>query len=442
MKYISGRGLNIALCFTALTVANAHAQDLERLGGDLTSTNPREVVLQLPAPNITSEERFNFHLDGHTTFHISFDLPGADGKVPLGPLFNHNSCGGCHVNDGRGPISFSRRPPGSPMLIKVSLKGLNPDGSPRDVPGVGEQLQDHTISGKSKFNIKLKWLPVKGKYPDGTKYTLRKPDLTFDIPKINKRKVVSSLRMSPPVIGQGLLEAVPDETILAMADPDDADGDGISGRVNMVPNRETNTLAIGRFGFRASHPTVRQQSAAAFVHDMGVSNDIFKDGAEVPELPTIELDRVEFYLQVAGVPQAADQSDPDVIAGKGLFQTVGCDGCHKMTLTTGDSPIPELSRQEFHPFTDLLLHFMGKGLADKRDEFSALGSEWKTTPLWGLGLTEVLSKAKPGFLHDGRARTIEEAILWHDGEAFRTREAFKALPKAQRDQLIRFLRSL
>lgn len=432
----------LAAAFVAGSSSAAYGQDIENLGGDLSSDNPRTVVMQLPAPNVSSQERFNFHLDGHTTFHISFDLPDAQGKVPLGPFFNHNSCGACHVNDGRGPISISSRPPGSAVLVKVSLKGLNPDGSPKDVPGVGEQLQNHTVKGKTRFGLKLKWLTVKGKYPDGTRYTLRKPDLSFKVPGINSRKIVSSIRMTPPVIGQGLIEAIPDETLTALSDPTDANGDGISGKVNLVPNRETNGMSIGRFGFRASHPTVRQQSAAAFFHDMGVTNDLFSEAGAAPELSTLDLDRIEFYLQAAGVPKAQIQTDSDVVAGKGIFQRIGCDKCHVMTIKSGPSDVPEVANQTFHPMSDFLLHDMGKGLADKRPEFQATGSEWKTTPLWGLGLFEVLSTSKPGFLHDGRARTIEEAILWHGGEAAASQSMFKALPKVEREQLIKFLRSL
>ena len=417
------------------------AQDITNLGGDLTSHLPAFASLQLPSPNITSKEREDFHFSSHAQFHAPFDtlIPG---KVRVGPKFNHTSCGGCHVNDGKGPIKFSNGVDGSSMLVKVSLKGLLPNGLPRDVPGVGEQLQDHQVKGRSPFNIRLRWKFIEGKFPDGKKYKLRKPDLSFKIPRVNKRKIIHSLRMTPSVIGMGLLEAVPDSTLIALSDPNDANKDGISGKINMVIDRESNSKKIGRFGFKASHPTLKQQSAAAFFHDMGVTSSLFNPDNEEIEVSDEDLDKITFYQQVPGVHKAKDQSNPDVIRGKEIFQEINCHSCHVMTLKTGNSPIPELANQTFHPFTDLLLHDMGPGLADKRAEFSAQGREWRTTPLWGIGLTKELSPARPGFLHDGRARNIQEAIIWHGGEAKASRNAFMKLKASDRKKLILFLNTL
>ncbi|WKZ57367.1 MAG: di-heme oxidoredictase family protein [Bdellovibrionota bacterium] len=430
-----------ALVSLLLTVS-AWAQDITNLGGDLTSDLPIDTALELPAPNISSEELFQLHLAGHTDFHGSFLFTKLNGKRVLGPHFNHNSCGACHVKDGRGPIRISSRPPGSSVLVKVSLRGLNPDGSPRDVPRVGEQLQNHSIDGSTRYDIRLRWRTVRGVYPDGTKYTLRRPQLSFKIPGIRSTKVVHSIRMSPPTIGMGLLEAVPAATIVAMSDPDDLDGDGISGRVSYVPNLETGQIEVGRFGWRATQPTLKQQAAAAFFHDMGLTNELFLPEGKAQEIPDEQLARVVFYSQAAGVTPARDQDHPDVVAGKALFQQINCDSCHVMTLQTGDSEVVEVANQEFHPFTDLLLHDMGPDLADERPEFSATQREWRTPPLWGLGLHPFLSSKRPGYLHDGRARTIEEAILWHGGEALSSRESFKDLSAAERFQLIRFLQSL
>ena len=430
----------------ALSLApNSRAQDLSDLGGDLTNDIPANFAITLPAPNISSDELYTFNLEGFVVFNHLFDQEKRNDKFILGPNFNHNACGSCHVGDGKGRVAISQTSPGSAMLVKVALRGLNDDGSPRNVPGVGEQLQDHTKRGGHRFNINLSWLPVRGSYPDGTRYKLRKPNLTFEIPGYTGKKagrIVHSLRMTPPVFGMGLLEAVPDETIEAMADPDDLDQDGISGRVSLVPDRETNTIKIGRFGFRASNTTVKQQSAAAFFNDMGMTNELFTDETGSQEVSDEEMAKVVFYQQAVGVPKAKDQSDPDVIAGKELFQTVGCDDCHKMTLTTGVTSVVETNNQEFHPFTDLLLHDMGRGLSDKRAEFSASGREWRTTPLWALGFLEDLNRLDQRYLHDGRARTVEEAILWHGGEAKASRDAFKALELNQRLQLLRFLRSI
>lgn len=434
-----------ATCALALSLVAqpCAAQDLTNLGGDLTDpTLPLWTVLELPAPNIRSRDAYEYHLGGHQLFHGSFESTLLNGKPVIGPFFNHSSCGGCHIKDGRGPISFSRGLSFSAMLVKVSRPGLGENGAPTNVPGLPEQLQDHTITGRTRFNISLRWEKVRGKYGDGTPYVLRKPLLTFDLPQAKGKKVVTSLRMTPPVIGMGLLEAVPDATIIAMSDPNDLNQDGISGRVSYVPNRQSNTTAVGRFGFRASHPTIRQQSAAAFFNDMGMTNELFSSPDQQQEVSSADMDQVVFYQQAAGVMSARNQDDPDIMAGKELFKQMNCQGCHVMTLQTGASDVVEVANQEFHPFTDLLLHDMGRDLSDKRPEFEASGREWRTTPLWGLGLHEHLSTHNPGYLHDGRARTITEAILWHGGEAAASRRAFKALTKAEREQLIAFLMSL
>lgn len=241
----------------------------------------------------------------------------------------------------------------------------------------------------------------------------------------------------------GLLEAVPAETIEAMSDPNDLNGDGISGRASYVEDHTSNTTVVGRFGFRATHPTIKQQSAAAFFNDMGMTNEIFPTlNDPAMEVSQEAMAKVVFYLQAPGVIPARNQDNPNVIAGKALFQSLSCDACHKITLQAGPSSVAEVSNQVFHPFTDLLLHDMGGGLSDKRPEFSASGREWRTTPLWGLGLFRDLSQHRPGFLHDGRARSIEEAILWHGGEAKTSQRAFKKLSHTERDQLIQFLKSL
>jgi len=434
----------ISLSLLLQVSAAALAQDLTRMGGDLTSSDPLAVALELPAPNIASEERFQYHLAGHAEFHSSFEFVRKEGHLVLGPLFNNKGCGSCHFKDGRGVIDFNPNSDASSTLIKVALKGLKPDGSPRNVPGVGEQLRDHSITGKRLFDITLRWIKIRGHYPDGVEYNLRSPVYGFKIPNIDPKKVVYSPRITPPVIGMGLLEAVSEEDIIAASDPNDSNHDGISGRVSYVPDASSPTKIVGRFGFRATHATLRQQSGAAFFNDMGMTNPIFNNTKKAPEVDDDAFDKTVFYQQAAGVTPGRDQDSPDVQSGKQLFQQINCSGCHFMTLHTGPTSIPELVNQEFHPFTDLLLHDMGPKLADKRAEFSASGREWRTTPLWGLGLVRVLAVpgGRIGFLHDGRARTIEEAILWHGGEAKKSVRDFKLLTKLQRDQLIAFLRSL
>jgi CxxC motif-containing protein (DUF1111 family) len=245
------------------------------------------------------------------------------------------------------------------------------------------------------------------------------------------------------VFGVGLLEAVDAGTIIDRADPDDVDLDGISGRANIVWNQRERRTSIGRFGFKAASPSVLQQVAAAYSTDMGVTNPLFPMGDRIPDITRATLDLTAFYTRTLAVPRARAQNDPAVIRGQETFEILGCAKCHTPTLLTGQHSIPQLAHQTIHPFTDLLLHDIGDGLADGRQEFLASPREWRTTPLWGIGLTQtVLGNGEATYLHDGRARTLEEAILWHGGEAETSQKGFVGLAANERDALIQFLRSL
>lgn len=439
MKEVAFTGVLLIALLLCSAPGVSYAQDLSQIGGDLTSDLPGRSAIQVNAPNVTDEARRILQLQGFGVFHGQFEK-----KQGLGPIFINASCKGCHVDNGRGPAKFSRsKSVGSSMVVKVSLLGLQKNGAPKDVPGIGEQLKDHAISGASpNAEISLKWIPVEGTYPDGTKYKLRRPNLKYRLLGQANRRTISSLRMTPPVIGPGLLEAVPESEILKNSDRHDLDGDGISGHPNYVPDLLTGQKRIGRFGFKGSHVSVEQQTSAALMNDMGISNPILPDLAKKVELSADQLNILVLYQKLAGVPRPIKQDDTRVIAGKSLFQSVSCDKCHSVTMTTQIHQDPELSNQEFHPFTDLLLHDMGKDLADKRAEFSARGYEWKTSPLWGLGFSRRLAKGKAVYLHDGRARTIEEAILWHGGEAAKSIQKFKLLSKEEREDLLSFLDSL
>jgi len=249
---------------------------------------------------------------------------------------------------------------------------------------------------------------------------------------------------------------VPQADILALADPDDRDGDGVSGRANQVWDAAAGRLALGRFGWKANEPTVAQQAAGAFLGDIGITTPLFPDEnctAAVPDCrtaanggaPAIEADdfaKVVLYASSLAVPGRRDWDDPTVLQGKALFTALGCAACHMPTLTTGDYPtIPALTGQTIHPYTDLLLHDLGAELADGRPDFLAGGSEWRTPPLWGLGLIQTVN-GHTNLLHDGRARNALEAILWHGGEAQAARDNFARLDAAQREALLRFLDSL
>ena len=309
----------------------------------------------------------------------------------------------------------------------------------------------------------VNWQTIKDSFADGTPYELQKPIISFT--DLGYGPIGDNIQVSPrvgtPMIGLGLLEAVPSAAILALADPDDRDGDGISGRPNMVEDRTHGDTRLGRFGWKAGQPSVRQQIAGAFNGDIGITSSVFPDpnhtapqaaaglgelpnGGE-PELSERALERVTFYSQNLAVPNRRNIDNPQVQRGWEAFQQANCIACHTPTLTTAPEPAsPELAAlagQTIHPFTDLLLHDMGPGLADNRPEAQANGSEWRTAPLWGIGLTETVN-GHTRFLHDGRARSLSEAILWHGGEAEAAKEAYRTMSADDRAALIAFLESL
>ncbi len=414
------------------------SQDLTNLGGDLSTDIPGRNAIQAAAPNVTDMARVGVQASGFPLFH-RVTTP----KQGLGPSFANSSCAGCHVQNGKGPASFgSPSRHGSSMIVKLKPKGLLPDGSAPEVPGIGRQALDQSISKPIKRTLKVVWTEVPGRYADGTKYSLRKPKVVFPRSMKVPRGTIVSPRMSPPMIGMGLLEAISAIDVVRLSDTRDSNGDGISGRVNWVKDLTTGRYTVGRFGFKANHPTVLQQSAAALYHDMSITNPLFGADEGPIEASLNDLHLLAIYLKLAGVPKARAQDDPSVLAGKEIFQRLSCDSCHRMTMTTGPHTDPELSYQTIHPFTDLLLHDMGRGLADNWNEFSATGREWRTTPLWGLGFVRKIGGNRAVYLHDGRARSIEEAILWHGGEAAASQKAYVALPQAERRSLIDFLNSL
>jgi CxxC motif-containing protein (DUF1111 family) len=333
-------------------------------------------------------------------------------------------------------------------------------------PTYGGQLQDFAVPGiKAEGKMAISYADEPVTLGDGTVVTLRQP--TYSVTDLAygpmADDVMLSPRVAPPMIGLGLLEQVPAEDILAHADPDDRDGDGVSGKPNMVLDEVSGQRMLGRFGWKAGAAAIRAQSADAFAGDIGISTplvmkphgDCTAGEAECLAAPTGEqarlgaseapdpvLDLVTFYSQNLGVPQRRDVGDPAVLRGKAAFYGAGCVACHTPKyVTSRKAPTPAHQFQLIWPYTDLLLHDMGEGLADNRPEGDADGYEWKTPPLWGIGLTETVS-GHTEFLHDGRARNLTEAILWHGGEAQKSRDAFAAMPKAQREDLLAFLGSL
>lgn len=394
---------------------------------------------------------------------------GSDG---LGPLLNARGCQDCHLKDGRG------HPPEGPHDGRVSmfLRLSVPGGTMADIEGwlatqpdptYGGQLQDMAIPGhaaEGQMDIAYSEHPVT--LSDGQTVSLRAPVYTFSNPGYGSPHpdLMLSPRVAPQMIGLGLLEAIPAADLLSRADPDDRDGDGISGRPQIVPSVEHGVAMLGRFGLKAGAPTVREQSAAAFAGDMGLSSPLFPDpwGDCTPaqtacraapdgqepglrdglEVDGRSLDLVTFYARNLAVPERRRVDDPQVLRGKAVFHALNCQGCHTPKHVTHRlTDQPEQSFQLIWPYTDLLLHDMGEGLADNRPEGRATGREWKTPPLWGIGLTRQVS-GHSYFLHDGRARSLLEAVLWHGGEAQAPRDGVVALPTADREALIAFLESL
>jgi CxxC motif-containing protein (DUF1111 family) len=430
-------------------------EDLSRSGGAATVDGNVNNAFGQSLPGLDREQRRAFNV-GNNFFNDNWVTAPAstEGRDGLGPLFNAQSCSSCHQFDGRGAPPESVTDPQRGLLIRLSVRG--PDGVMPD-PVYGGQLQDRAINGvAAEGSIVITTEEIQGFYADGTPYTLQRPEYSIDNLGYGPlaEGVMLSPRIAPAVFGMGLLEAVPERVIRSSADPDDADGDGISGRINIALDADGNEV-VGRFGWKASVATVEQQNAGAFHGDIGVTTPLrpeetcspaqveclaAPDGGQ-PEVDAEKLDRVTFYTRSLAVPARRDVGSEDTTAGEQSFASLGCASCHSPTMTTGESDLADLSNQTIRPYTDLLLHDMGEALADGRPDGLATGREWRTAPLWGIGLVDDVN-GHTRFLHDGRARSLEEAILWHGGEAEASRQAFVALPADQRRQLLIFLESL
>ena len=428
----------------------------ELSGGATTVHDTTRNAFTLAARNLQGGRRDSF-FTGNSLFNRNWvtapsSTEGLDG---LGPTFNSSSCAACHFKDGRGRPPEPGEKPLS-LLFRLSIPGV--DG-PIDDPVYGDQLQPQAILGvPAEGEVVITTTPREGQYADGTPYTLEEPHyalerLAFGPPQPG---LMVSPRVAPVMIGLGLLEAIPDAALEALADPDDRNGDGISGRVNHVWDKARGEVRVGRFGWKSNQPSLQQQNAAAFLGDIGITSDLFPtdncppaqtacQGAPsggAPELDARKLEQVTFYSRMLAVPARRDPNALDVLRGRSLFRQVGCADCHVPRHETGlVEDAPELSNQTIFPYTDLLLHDMGEALADGRPDHEASGSEWRTPPLWGIGLVETVNR-HTRFLHDGRARSLEEAILWHGGEAERSREHFRTLSASERSALLRFLESL
>ena len=423
-------------------------------GGATTFNNRSSHAFGQPAPGLNAKE-MALHAAGDITFDAVFVTAPAPIHPGLGPKFNNNSCAGCHIKNGRGMPQLGQALVRTSLPASSSLPASKTEGVVPD-PIIGTQLQDSAVYGEQpEANVSLTWAETSGKYPNGETYSLRSPEITLTAvervgaaPLENRplsENLLTSLRIPPAIFGVGLLEAIPAETLEALADPKDQNKDGISGRVNRVWDFEKERLDIGRFGLKANSANLTSQTATAYAHDMGIANPLIPDEEGKQEIDHKTLEASAFYTQTLAVPARTQWDDPTVQKavqkGEKLFAAANCTACHLTSIKTGPSPVKALRNQTIQPYTDLLLHDMGKGLSDGRPDFEATGQEWRTTPLWGLGLTQtVLPYA--GYLHDGRARTVEEAILWHGGEAEESKQAFAIASKTDRQAMLKFLNSL
>ncbi len=389
-----------------------------RLGGFTTTFDDTERAFNRSARNLGLGDRRRFG-EGDRVFEAFF----GEGEG-LGPTFSGSSCTSCHVNNGR-----SRDLPDGEAVGEGFAFLTDPETDAR----YGTRVDPLSIDGEpTEPTVSVVWVEQTGTYDDGTTYRLRRPVAT------TPDGTVVAPRMAPTVIGTGLLEAIPDERLLELADPDDADGDGISGTIRMVEDPILGETIFGRFGWKASTGTVLTQTADAFENDMGIETGLISG---VGEISPDEAELAAFYSLVLAVPAMRNTDDPDVLAGSSIFTTIGCASCHTATHTTEVVDVQGLSEQTIFPYTDLLLHDLGPDLAESATVDSVDPSEWRTPPLWGLGLHDTIN-GNSSLLHDGRARNPEEAILWHGGEAEAVRDRYLGLPADERDQLLRFLDSL
>lgn len=457
--------LTALICGCDVEPRQAELESGEVFSGGAASTQRQDAnAFSMASTNLSPSRRMDFFV-GNAFFRNAW-VPG--GSLPanrsgLGPLFNSSSCQGCHIKDGRGHPPVADRvgtalstlvrlsvPAGAGSSMALLREGVVPE------PTYGTQLQDQAVTGHSaEGQLFLRYQLREVRMADGISVQLRKPMLTL----VNlgygamHPHTMMSMRVAPPMIGLGLLEAISPDELLTNIAQQERDG-RVSGRLNQVWDVRLQQTVMGRFGWKAGQPNLEQQNASAFAGDMGLTTSLVRqddctstqhlcvgDSADAEDVSTSIMASVLFYTRNLAVPTRREAGSSEVLRGKALFADIGCALCHRPSYVTAKAAEPELAGQKIFPYTDLLLHDMGEGLADGRSDFLATGYEWRTPPLWGIGLTERVSGHNQ-LLHDGRARNLLEAILWHGGEASFARDAVINLPTAQRESLLRFLESL
>jgi len=452
--------LSVVLLSAALGVAGTAATQVIR--STEKPIDPSNVYVQ-PIKGLTHLQLQKFQA-GEKQFKnpwVVFPLLGGDWG--LGPTFLASSCIACHVQGGRGRAFDNPNSIAFQQLLRLSVPGEGPDGAPKPHPNYGDQLQVFGVNVGLKDNLKpgeaelyIDWIAEPVTLSDGEKVELRKPKIRIEKPNFGAidETVMTSLRNTQVVFGMGYLEAVTEEDILALAKLQQSQG--LNGRPNYVRDDINKRVALGRFGWKANQPSVRQQIVAAFHGDMGVTSSLYIEEncppiqkecramppGNRPELLDYAWDHLNFWQVALDAPPPRNQESESVKRGEKLFNQSRCAQCHVPELKTGEYPVlPALAKRIFHTYTDLLLHDMGPGLADGRPDFKAGPRDWRTAPLWGIGVSEQVN-GSPHLLHDGRARNVLEAILWHGGEAKASRDIFAGLSKAERDDLIAFVNSL
>lgn len=487
--------LAIALVLASPAAAEMTAEERATILAPTTDFSAAELHENLPGGLATNTRRFDREAFSQPSQNMSFEARGdffigngffkrlwvtapssttsADG---LGPLYNARACQRCHLKDGRGHPPANNDDNAVSMFLRVSIPPATDEQRQAIAdhlinivpePTYGGQLQDIAIPGHAaEGRMVIEYTDEELTFADGEPVTLRKPTYRFADPGYGplREDALFSPRIASPMIGLGLLEAIAEEDIVAAADPDDVDGDGISGVPKYIWSRAQERVMLARFGWKLGNPTIEDQSSDAMAGDIGISNPLFPAHGgdctinqptclEAPagvggpggdlEASAEVMDKIFIYSRHLAVPARRQVDDPLVLRGKELFYQANCTSCHtpKHATRNDEDVDPALRGQLIWPYTDLLLHDMGEGLADGRPEGTATGSEWRTAPLWGIGMTEKVN-GHTFFLHDGRARNLTEAILWHGGEAMKARETFRTMDKPDREALIAFLKSL
>lgn len=458
----------------------------EKLPGGATSVSYRPFASFIkPAANLPQNQRAEFHAGKALARQPWIKAPTVThARDGLGPLYNARTCLGCHTNGGKGQMPETADERLFAALVRVSLPGADGVHGVVAEPVYGEQLQSQSVAlfhqlgdrvpiddrsriveAPPEAYIYVDWQRRDFVYPDGSSVELRYPKLRIENLGYGAlhAKTLVSLRIAPAIHGLGLLELIEQGSIDLRADAEDANSDGISGRVNQVWDLERQKTVPGRFGWKANRSSLNTVTAAAFAGDIGISNPLFPDqpcsqaqikcqqtangnDEENVELPAHLLDLTVEFIRNIGVPkQRSNKSNTgsgEFAASRALFYQTGCADCHTPSHNTAHSAAhPHLSQQVIWPYTDLLLHDMGPDLADGRPDYLATGSEWRTPPLWGTGLNKSVN-GNVFFLHDGRAQSVEQAILWHGGEAKASQQRFVILNKEQRQALLRFVEAI